>query len=271
MLVCSGCGALLGPSTEEILLGGERACQPVIESLETFHGMLGHYPETLDEMVREGLVQKVPELPSVRGAYSKYGPDYQANRSLDFFRLSFGYYVPEGIGPGDTHWRTYESDNQKGWVNSGQPGPIEDLVADRLLAAYRKNHDSKTLRQFMAEVIGKVDCEYLERDRIVQWLGDGAQIEIPANVIGPSKTGECYGDIGDASRYCIVYKNHWRSFPRIYCPIKGKEVLDRGEKDFVLVNFPVVDRVFSIDERADGEPSWVLIRECPPSPRDSPS
>jgi hypothetical protein len=190
-----------GPSTETFLASGERACRPVVAALEAYRQRYGRYPETLDLLVRDGLLEKLPDFSTVRDAD---GPHYRACQPLGFYRLWLGCYFPEGIGPGDRFYRVLVSDNAGGWTTCSAPlASMEDLIAERLRAAHEKSHDPKLLALFMGEVIGKAPCDELGRDRIVRWLGEGVGVDVPPEVIGPGRKGRCYGPAGTGPRFCV--------------------------------------------------------------------
>ncbi len=127
---------------------------------------------------------------------------------------------------------------------------IEDLVADRILRVYRKEHDANSLRVFMSDVIAKADGDYLYRDRVVKWLGAGTEIVVPQGMPGAGRPGHVYHAKNEASEsYCFVYKDRWLPAP-------------------VAKNCPVLDKLIRVQETG-GNPSWTVIRECPESPGDT--
>jgi hypothetical protein len=282
MLVGAGCvcafGLFLwmiaGPSPEQVLAKAQPVCEPITVALGEYHRRHGHYPQELSDLVKDGLLTAVPELPPHWGTSSKYGPNYEVSQPLDFYRLSFGYCVEGGIGPGDTYSRVLVSDDPRGWTG-GSKGSMEDLIADRVPATYRERHDEKSLALFMSEVIGKADCDYLYRDRVTGWLGEGEEIDVPPDVPGAGKKGYLYQAEDDMKRrYCLVYKDHWRPFLKSYLPPderrKYPEKTANLDDAFVDKNYPVLDKLFLIQEN-DGRPTWTIFRECPESPRDKPS
>ena len=213
---------LAGPSPDDVLGKAQPVCEPIIVALTEFHRRHGRYPRELAILVNEGLLSTVPELPPHWGTSSKYGPTYEANESLDFYRLSFGYVVEGGIGPGDTYTRVFISDDPQGW-SSGGLDTMENLVANRLLATYRERKDAKSLGLFMSDVIGKADCLYLNRDRVIRWLGVGDEIDLPAEILGAGKKGYTYRSKDDPSRrYCFVYKNQWLPVLKSYLFCRGE-------------------------------------------------
>ena len=263
-----------GPSPEDVLAKAQPVCEPITIALGEYHRRHGRYPDELSDLVNEGLMTAVPELPPHRGTSSKHGPEYEANQSLDFYRLSFGYCVEGGIGPCDTYWRVFVSDDSRGW-KSGRPESMENVVADRMLATYRERHDGKSLGLFMSNVIGKADCDYLYRDRVTRWLGEGEETDVPPDVPGAGKQGYVYQAQDDAKRrYCFVYKDHWLPLLKSCLPAheRAKYPKNTGNYDdaFVDKNYPVLDKLFLIQE-IDGRPTWTVVRECSKSPRDKPS
>jgi hypothetical protein len=272
------CGSLLrgfvGPDPDEVLAKAQPVCEPIIAALNEFHRRHGRYPRALTALVEEGLLTAVPELPPHWGTSSKQGPTYEANESLDFYRLSFGYVVEGGIGPGDHYMRAFISNDSRGWSNDGSDS-MEDLVANRLLATYRERHDGKSLGLLMSDVIGRLDCDYLYRDRVTRWLGEGDEIDIPAGMPGAGKKGYVYQSQDDPSRrYCFVYKDHWLPVPKSYLSAeeRSKYPEDNGSFDSASVdkNYPVLDKLILVQE-ANGKPVWTVIHVCPASPRDKPS
>jgi hypothetical protein len=272
------CGLFLrdfaGPSPDEILGKAQPVCEPIIVALTEFHRRHGRYPRELATLVNEGLLTAVPELPPHSGTVSKYGPTYEANESLEFYRLSFSYVVLMGMGPGDSYTRVFISDDPQGWSSGGKDA-MENLVANRLLATYRERNDAKSLGLFMSDVIGKADCRYLNRDRVIRWLGVGDEIDVPAEILGAGKKGYAYRSKDDPSRrYCFVYKNQWLPVPMSYLSAKEKSKFpkdnDSLESALVDKNYPVLDKLFLIEE-TDGHSIWTVVRECPASSRDKPS
>ena len=263
------------PSPEAVLAKAQPTCEAIVVALTEFHRRHGRYPEDLGGLVKENLLAEAPKLPSHWGASSAYGPRYEVNTSLDFYRVSFGYHIPEGIGPGDTHWRVFVSDDPKGWESIGTPHGMEDLVADRLTATFRLRHDGKSLDLFMSNVIGKADCKYLYRDRVTRWLGEGEEIDVPPDAPAAGKKGDVYrAQDGAGKWYCLVFKDHWLSYPRSSLPAdersKYPDAVRPAEDAYVDKTHPVLDKLFLIQE-ADGRPSWTVLRECPESPNDKPS
>lgn len=152
---------------------------------------------------------------------------------------------------------------------------MENLVADRLLATYRERHDERSLGLFMSDVIGKSDCYYLNRGRLIRWLGDGGEIDLPAGMPESGKKGYVYQSEDDPSRrYCFLYKDQWLPVPKSYLSAEERSKFSkddgRYDSESVDINYPVVDKLFLVQE-TDGEPIWTVIRECPASPRDKPS
>ena len=74
-----------------------------------------------------------------------------------------------------------------------------DLIADRLASYWREQHDPEILSRFMTEALGTADCDYLLQSKVVDWLGEGSEIRIPPEVLGPDRTGFCYQAEGDRS------------------------------------------------------------------------
>jgi hypothetical protein len=251
-----------GPKPRTVLARAQPVGNRIVAALEEYHRRRGSYPPELADLVNERLLPSVPELPSHWGTSYKHGPDYEAHAGLDFYRLSFGYLVHRGIGPGDDHYRVFVSDDPRGWRTTDSTGHMEDLVADRVLTIYRKRHDGKSLDLFMSDVIGKADCDYLYRSRVVEWLGKGTEIDLPADVSPTGTKGYVYqAEDERANRYCFVYKDHWLQTFKSHRP-----------NDFVLVdkNYPVLDKLFLIEEK-EGREMWTDVRACPESPRDKPS
>lgn len=189
-----------GPDPETVLAKAQPDVVKFAMALERHHRKYGCYPRDLSELVKRGFLSEIPELPSHWGTSEKCGPTFEANVSWDFFRLSFGYVVEGGMGPGDTCSRVYVADDPKGWETTGRPQSMENLVAERILASYRKQHDGKSLDLFMSDVIGKADCDYLYHDRVVRWLGEGTEIDLPPDMFGAGKKGYAYQARDDSSR-----------------------------------------------------------------------
>jgi hypothetical protein len=274
-LFCLAMWSLSAPDPHAVLAKAQPVVDRVTVALDEYHRKHGAYPRELSELVKRGFLSEVPELPPHWGTLFKYGPIYDTNAPLDFYRLAFGYHVTAVLDPGDAFWRVLVSDDPKGWKTTGRPDSMEDLVADRVLATYRNQRDSKSLDLFMSDVIGKADCEYLSRDRIVGWLGEGAEIDLPPEKFGHRMKGYVYQAQNDTSkRYCFVYKHQWFAFRRELLPDdeKAKYPAKTGDLDdaYVDTNRPVLDLLLVIRE-SEGRTTWDIGRECPESPRDKPS
>jgi hypothetical protein len=241
-----------GPHPAMILKAAQPVCDPIVRVLGIYHHKHGRYPDRLGELVDERLLPAIPELPPYRGTSARSGPTYEVNHTLDFYRLSFGYCVAGGTGPGDFHYREYVSDDGRGWVPPSAT-EIADLVADRILSVYRKEHDAKSLRVFIADVLARADCHFLSRDRIVRWLGPGTEIVVPSGMPGAGRTGYVYrAKDSSGESYCLVFKNQRRT---------GHDFVDR--------DYPYLDLLLQV-EALDGRPPWTIVRECPRSPADRP-
>ncbi|MHC5538539.1 hypothetical protein ACYOEI_09950 [Singulisphaera rosea] len=272
------CGLLLlnfaGPSPDSVLANAQPICEPIIVALTEFHRKHGRYPRELAALVKEGFLSELPELPPHWGTSSRYGPTYDVNESLDFYRLCYGYVVEGGIGPGDGFTRSFVSDEPEGWSNDRSES-MEDLVAGRLLAIYRERHDGKSLGLFMSDVIGNSDCYYLYRSRVIGWLGEGDKIDLPAGLSGAVEKGYVYQAEDDPGRrYCFVYKDQWLPVSKSYLSSEEKSKCPPEDGSYnstsVDKNYPVLDKLFLI-QHSDGDPIWTIIRECPASPREKPS
>lgn len=267
--------AVAGPDPSAVLARAWPSCEPVIAALDRYHRVHGRYPEDLSELAKEGLLVDVPQLPPHPGTSSRYGPYYQVSLPLDFYRLSLGYCVEGGLGPGDTYWAAYVSDDGRGWTRAASGDNMADLVAARLLATYRRLGDRRSLDLFMSEVIAKAGGNCLARDRVVGWLGEGQAIDLPPDVPGAVRKGSVYGARDDATRrYCLVYKDHWLPFLKSFLSPeeRAKVPPDDGSPGSGSVdrNYPVLDCLFIIEE-VGGQPRWSVISASPPSPRDKPS
>lgn len=252
--------SVAGPNPETVLARAQPVCEPITVALGEYHRRHDLYPQALSDLIKEGFLNAVPELPPQGGTSDKYGPIYDVNTSLDFYRLYFGYCVEYGIGPCDTYWRVFVSDDPNGW-KSDRPDSMEEVVADRLLVTYRERHDGRSLELFMSDVIGKADCFYLNRDRVIRWLGEGIEIELPPDLLGAGKKGYVYHTQNDAKRrYCFVYKDQWLPVPQDWLPAH-----ERGK--FIDKNYPVLDKLLLVQE-VEGQSSWTVIRDCPKSLRD---
>ncbi len=118
----------------------------------------------------------------------------------------------------------------------------------------------------MTEAVGSADCERVLQSKVTAWLGNGLEIKVPPEVLGPDRTGFVYQAHGDVSRrYCFVYKKTW--FAHFTCPSVGPgQALAKGQLEFNSV--PVVDKLFLIRRDEHGKESWEVLRACPPSEHD---
>ena len=152
---------------------------------------------------------------------------------------------------------------------------MEDLVAERVLATYRNRHDGKSLDLFASDVIGKANCDYLYRDRIVLWIGEGAEIELPPDMFGHGMKGT-FTKLRTTRRNAIASCTRTTGFRSLRSSLPHDERAKYPEKAgnlddaFVDKNRPVLDRLFVIRE-SEGRTTWDILRECPKSPRDQPS
>jgi hypothetical protein len=254
------------PEEEAIVSSARVALQPVIEALETYHRQYGRYPAALDNLVHASLLARFPELPPAKLALDS-GLEYRSSPKPDFFVLMFHYQVRiphEGYAIIDRFRRVYASDDRRGWVVPDSVFvSMGDLIADRLVRLWREKHDPEILGRFMTEAVGTANCEFLLQSKVVDWLGEGSEIKIPPEVLGPDRTGFFYQAEGDRSRrYCFVYKKHW--FGHFTCGSVG--ALAKGP--LVYSNKPVLDKLYLIRRDDSGKESWELIRACPPSDGD---
>jgi hypothetical protein len=255
-------------SAEEaaIVSSARVALEPVIAALEAYHRQHGRYPAALENLVDESLLAKFPELPPANLALNS-GLEFRSSPTPDFFVMMFHYRVqiPQtGYATIDEFRRVYASDDRRGWVTPDSVFvSMGDLIADRLVPLWREKHDPEILSRCMTEAVGTANCEFLLQSKVVGWLGKGSEIKIPAEVLGPDRTGFCYQADGDRNRrYCFVYKKHW--FGHFTCPSLG--ALTKGP--LVFNNKPVLDKLFLIRRDHSGKVSWELLRTCPPSDLD---
>jgi hypothetical protein len=258
--------ATISPEEAAIVSSAKAALKPVIAALETYHRHHGRYPATLDDLVHESPLARSPELPPAKLALNS-GLEYRSSPTPDFFVMMFHYRVEiprTGYTSIDVFRRVYASDDRRGWVAPDSVFvSMGDLIADRLAPLWREKHDPEILSRFMTEAVGTADCEFLLQSKVVGWLGKGSEIRIPAEVLGPDRTGFCYQADGDRNRrYCFVYKKHW--FGHLTCSSGG--ALAKGP--LVFTNRPVLDRLFLIRRDDSGMESWDLLRACPPSDLD---
>ena len=168
----------------------------------------------------------------------------------------------------DLYRRVYASDDRRGWVkpDSSPYLSMGELIADRLGPFWRTKRDPEILGRFMSEAIGSAECDYLLKSKVTAWLGNGLEIKIPPEVLGPDRTGFSYPADGDASRrYCFVYKKHW--FAHFTCPSVGPgHALAKGALEYS--SRPVVDKLFLIRRDEHGKESWEILRARPASEHD---
>lgn len=258
-------------STEEqtIVSAAKAALQPVISALTLYHQQHGRYPTVLDDLVRDALLAKPPELPPVKDAFES-ALEYRASPLPDFFVLMFHYHVNFDKGSYrviDLYRRVYASDDRRGWVKPDSPYLcIGELVADRLGPFWRTRHDPEVLGRFMTDAVASVDCEYLLQSKVTNWLGNGLDINVPPEVVGQGRTGHVYPADGEASRrYCFVYKKQW--FAYFSCPsVASGKALAKGPLEYS--SRPVVEKLFLIRRNEHGQESWEILRACPPSEHD---
>jgi hypothetical protein len=249
--------------------------RPVLDritgALEQYHRVHGAYPQELTELVNDGLLSEIPKLPSVPEVASTMEPYYQANRPLDFYQLSYGYSFKGGDS--DMHERVFVSDDPRGWTK-GHSSIMQYLVADRLAAAYQKQRDATSLERFMNEFVRKTQCNYLDRDALIRWLGPGTEIDVPPNASGRDKKGYLYQTPDAATKsYCLVYKDHWLKQLRDSLPAHERAKYPISNKNrhdpFVDYNYPSVDQLFLIEE-SNGQRIWTSLLKCSPSQFDKP-
>ncbi|MEM7807401.1 MAG: hypothetical protein AAF561_04760 [Planctomycetota bacterium] len=112
-----GSGALARDLTEE----AKPHLEPLIDALDEYRDLNGHYPSTLEELGSTGLLFEIPKIPQSNKAVTQSGPLYWTRKDGDSFTLSFSYHVSgQGFGIGDTTYSDYRSESKE-WSHSG-PG-----------------------------------------------------------------------------------------------------------------------------------------------------
>ncbi len=94
---------------------------------------------------------------------------------------------------------------------------------------------------------------------------------VSADVLEGDRKGDLYqARHNTATRFCVVYQEHWVSRPKSMLTVEHKARPPRNPNDdlddFVQVSEPVLDRLYQIQER-DGRAVWTAVRTCPPSPK----
>jgi hypothetical protein len=110
-----------GPSVTAVLDSAEVAVQSVVDALQAYRSRHDGYPAALDDLVRDGLL---PRLPAHRAAGLKY--EVSDNRGI--FLLAISQHDDSfQVGPGDTFYRCFFSDVGRWQSLGGYPGLARHL------------------------------------------------------------------------------------------------------------------------------------------------
>jgi len=185
-LLLGGCGADVNSTLDR----QQQKIEPVVIALEAYRQEHETYPDSLDRLVEEGLLDCIPDLPEVPGTLSNSPLSYKLSPDGSFYFLKFWYDFPDGIGPAEFITRFYVSDDQK-WDTAKYPPSFDGLVAIRSGKLYQEKGSYKAL-EIAVEHLTKgaapgVGCVNLFDSTVRKRLGPGEKVGIPANL---SKAGD---------------------------------------------------------------------------------
>jgi len=208
LLTLSGCGA----DVDTTLDSGQAVVQPVVLALEKFRDANQTYPNSLDLLVDNGLMDILPELPTVSGTYDKKPLRYSVAPDGSFYCLSFAYDFPDGIGPASLFSRYYTSFDNK-WQTSKYPPSFSTLVADRMGIRYQDDGsfvalDSVVKNLLKAADMGAGSVNVFESN-VTKRLGKGVSTEVPTDLAKESdvKTIRYDSSDPDQASYVFVFTN----------------------------------------------------------------
>jgi|GEM_PF-6330110 len=193
----------------QFLKTGEDSAQPVILAIRQYRESRGFYPDSLDDVIKEGLLSSIPYIPSsvfcIRGQL-----DYFSDRDLDFFCLDF-YEQPSfgGLGPARAETRAFvsfdgiwKSDSESSMIDFPHPlGLAMQCAGQRFL----KSRARADLELFVKKAI-----EYststgsypgiIRKVEIIDVLGNGEIVEVDETPC------LCYSssELVDPARFCFL-------------------------------------------------------------------
>jgi hypothetical protein len=209
---CLGCGLPPTPqavpskgsaeSFEDAMRDGKVAFQPVLAALEEYHARFGRYPEKLDALVEDGLIDQLPAMPHVSGARSQV-MGFQSDAATDFYHIYFIYDMSNYVG-GSNRSFYYISDEGQ-WKMLRVPPFMCSLVAERAGKAFREHRLSKHLDAFFDNCIEGAspsgNCANLLKDCVDEDIGEGEPGEIGGKKGVIYRSGEAHGKV-----YFVTFK-----------------------------------------------------------------
>jgi hypothetical protein len=109
-----------GPEATAILNSAEVAVQPVLDTLRFYRSQHGRYPASLNELVGNGLLSRLP-------AHGAESLEYAVSGDRAVFLLAIGQQAYSVGGPGDTLYRCFYSDVGRWLSLGGYPGLAKHL------------------------------------------------------------------------------------------------------------------------------------------------
>jgi hypothetical protein len=110
-----------GPSVTAVLDSAEVAVQPVVDALRAYRSRHAGYPAALDDLVRDGLLPRLP-------AHHAEKLEYEVSDHRDIFLLAISQHdYSFQVGPGDTFYRCLFSDVGRWQSLKGYPGLARHL------------------------------------------------------------------------------------------------------------------------------------------------
>ena len=84
----------------------------------------------------------------------------------------------------------------------------------------------------MTEAIGSAELRHLLQSKVTAWLGNGLEIKVPPEVLGPDRTGFCYRPTATrAGVTALSTRNTW--FAHFTCPSVGPgKALAKGPLEY---------------------------------------
>lgn len=250
LLLLTGCGADVQRTLDKV----QSKIEPIVTGLESYRDGHETYPDALDSLVDEGLLESIPVLPEVSGTYGSFPLRYQLSPDRSFYCLSFAYDFPNGIGPPEIVTRYYLSDERK-WDTASFPPSFQSLVADRAGKTFRETGSYEALKttvDYLVEANSHgTGCVNLFKSNVCDSLGTGEECEIAERHQSPGDTD------------CLRYSPNDKSKPSFAFAFRKKAMPGMGAGGTISDrDFEVVRAVYAVEYTSVGILDWRIVAEC---------
>jgi hypothetical protein len=176
------------PSVQAELDAAQSLVEPLIPALEKYRQRHSSYPESLESLVRQGLIPSIPVIPGTSKAYLTYQPAYWRTPDGTAYFLQFGYMIKGGLAFPPEPQRQYCS-----WDGRWEQLPCDPLNPVSMLEGragreYKRNGSKRALetavRSYLGglpSIEGKPPCCWADDLRMRILLGEGQPLQLPAN------------------------------------------------------------------------------------------